>query len=146
MGDTAFLFDTNVISDATKPRPAPGLNRFLEQVELLNIFVSVVSLGEIRRGIEVADDPAKRAALMVWLQQDVLNRHAGRILPISGGVMETWALMIAATGRKPGQLPVFDGLIAATALHHRLTVVTRNTADFAAFGVPLFNPFSEELR
>ncbi len=145
MAEAPFLFDTNVISDATKPRPAPALREFLGEVDLPNIFVSVVSLGEIRRGIEIADDPLRRTALLIWLQNDILRRHAGRILPVTEGVMETWALMIAATGKKPGQLPVFDGLLAATALHHRLTVVTRNVADFRQFGVSIFNPFEDSL-
>lgn len=140
-----FLFDTNVISDATKPRPAPGLNRFLQQVDLTDVFVSVVSLGEIRRGIEIADDPLKRLKLLAWLKNEVLTRHAGRVLPVSEGVMEAWALMIAATGKKPGQLSVFDGLLAATALHHNLTVVTHNVTDFRKSSVATFNPFEETL-
>ncbi len=139
-----FLFDTNVISGATKPRPDAGLDRFLQQVDLTDVFVSVISLGEIRRGIEIADDPLKRLKLLAWLQNEVLTRHAGRILPVSEGVMEAWALMIAATGKKPGQLPVFDGLLAATALHHNLTVVTRNVTDFRNFGVDIFNPFKDQ--
>ncbi len=118
---------------------------FLQQVELTDVFISMISLGEIRRGIEIADDPLKRLKLLSWLQNEVLTRHAGRVLPLSEGVMEAWALMVAATGKKPGQLPVFNGLLAATALHHNLTVVTRNVTDFQKFGVSIFNPFEETL-
>ena len=140
-----FLLDTNILSETSKPRPNAGCLAFMTQVKLADIFISVITLGELKRGILVTNDPVKRAGLASWLQYDVYGVHESRILAVDDEVMSIWANMIVATGRKFGQLPVFDGLLAATALHHRLTVVTRNVANFRQFGVSIFNPFEDSL-
>ena len=117
----------------------------MQRVPLTDMFISVVTLGEIRRGIASADDPIKRAQLGHWLEHDVYGRFGSRFLSLDDEVMSTWAHMVVATGRKLGQLPMMDSLIAATALHHDLIVVTRNTADSGLFGIPMFNPFEDQL-
>lgn len=141
-----YLIDTNILSESSKPRPNALCMQFLEQLDLDRLFISVITLGELRRGVLMASDPGKRAALLHWLDNTIYAQHSSRILPVDDGVMQLWASMVIATGQKLSQLPALDSLISATALHHRLTVVTRNTADFGAFGVKLFNPFLDELR
>lgn len=136
-----YLLDTNVVSEATRKQPARGVVEFLQGHSPNALFLSALTIGEVEWGIENVADSAKRAALRQWVTHDLLPAYAGRILPIDEGVMVTWARMALATGRKPGQLPCMDALLAATALHHDLTVVTRNTSDFEAFGVTLLNPW-----
>ena len=137
-----YLLDTNVISEATKKRPDSGVAEFLRLQSPNALFLSALTIGEVEWGIENVSSMAKRAALRQWLSHDLLPAYAGRILPIDERVMVTWARMALATGRKPKQLPCMDALLAATALHQALTLVTRNTADFEAFGVPLVNPWT----
>lgn len=139
-----YLLDTNISSEATKAKPSSVLAEFLADIDLRDRFISAISIGEISRGIAIA--PAeKRVPLSAWLRRDIYQRHAGRILPLDEHVMDPWGKMIAVTGKRLGQLPVFDGLIAATALHYRLTGVPRNSTDFALFGVPQINPFETPL-
>jgi predicted nucleic acid-binding protein len=137
-----YLLDTNVVSEATRKRPDPGVVDFLRVQSPGVLFLSALTIGEVEWGIENVSDTARRAALRQWLSRDLLPAYTGRLLPIDEGVMLTWARMALATGRKPKQLPCMAALLAATALHHALTLVTRNTADFEGFGVPLVNPWS----
>ena len=139
-----FLLDTNVVSEATKKRPASGVVQFLQAQSPNDLYLSALTVGEVEWGIENVPDRAKRAALRQWLTRELLPAYSGRLLPIDEHVMLTWARMALSTGKKPGQLPCMDALLAATALHHGLTLVTRNTADFVLFGVPLLNPWESE--
>ncbi|WP_135230007.1 type II toxin-antitoxin system VapC family toxin [Deinococcus fonticola] len=136
-----YLLDTNVISEATKARPAPAVVAFLQGQPLSQLYLSAITLGELEWGTEQVTDPARRAALRQWLTHSVLPDYLGRILPIDEQVMVTWARMVMASGLKPKQLPCMDALLAATALHHDLTLVTRNRSDFQAFGIHLLNPW-----
>lgn len=135
-----YLLDTNVISEAIKPRPAPGVVNFLKSTPLTHLHLSSISIGEIEWGIEIVPDAGKRAALRQWLTHSLHPDYAGRILSINEEVMVTWARMVVSSGQKPKQLPCMDALIAATALHHHLTIVTRNNNDFTRFGVNVLNP------
>lgn len=131
-----------MVSEATKKQPDLGVAEFLRLQSPNDLFLSALTIGEVEWGIENVADMAKRAALRQWLGRDLLPAYAGRILPIDESVMVTWARMALATGRKPKQLPCMDALLAATALHQKLTLVTRNTTDFEAFGVPLVSPWT----
>lgn len=134
----AYLLDTCVLSELRKPGCNPGVSAWIARIQPSEAFLSVLTLGEIRRGIELQrrKSPAAAAALERWLHG--LEMHYGdRILPISGAVAGTWGRLA------PHQpLPVSDGLIAATALEHKLTVVTRNVPDFRRSGVNVLNPFT----
>lgn len=137
-----YLLDTNIISQATKPKPAPEIVTFLKNTPLAQLYLSSISIGEIEWGIEVVQDAAKRAALRQWFTHALLPDYAGRILPIDQEVMITWARMVVSGGKKPGQLPCMDALIAATAIHHGLMLVTRNEQDFKEFGADVLNPWA----
>ena len=134
----AYLLDTCVISELRKPGCNPGVSAWIARIQPHEAFLSVLTLGEIRRGIELhrRKSPASAASLERWLNG--LETHYGdRVLPITAAVADTWGRLA------PNQpLPVSDGLIAATALEHKLTVVTRNVPDFKRSGVNTLNPFS----
>ncbi len=126
-----------MLSELRKPKAHPGVTTWLAGISPDEAFLSVLTLGEIRRGIELrrARDQAAARALERWLL-GLEAHYADRILPITAAIADRW-------GRLPPAQPlrVTDGLIAATALEHKLTVVTRNTADFARSGVGLLDPF-----
>jgi predicted nucleic acid-binding protein len=139
---SGFLLDTNVISELLKPRPEPRLTKWLDSTDEELIFLSVLTIGEIRKGITLHPDPVRRAKLESFLASEVRSRFDGRILPVESSVAERWGLLTAkAKTDKNHTLPVIDGLLAATAQHHNLTLVTRNAKDVACTGVQLFNPW-----
>jgi predicted nucleic acid-binding protein len=105
------------------------------------LFLSVLTIGEIRKGIALLPDASRRVALEAWLDGHLAVRFDGRILPIDLRIAERWGRMAAQVAPKY-QLPVIDGFLAATAVEHNLTFVTRNTKDVIATGVPVFNPWT----
>jgi toxin FitB len=135
----SYLLDTNVISELRKrERGHPGVVRWAAAVDPQELHTSVLVIGEIRRGIELKrrTDAAQAGALTVWL--DKLRAGLGtRILPVDERIAEAWGRLGI-----PDPLPAIDGLIAATAIVHGLTVVTRNVADLARTGVTIFDPFA----
>lgn len=139
---SGFLLDTNVISELTKPIPEPKLVMWIEATDEELIFLSVLTIGEIRKDINLHPDSRKRAKLEAWLASDVRTRFEDRILPVNDAVAERWGLLTAkAKTEKNQKLPVIDGLLAATAQHHDLILVTRNVHDLVSTGVQLFNPW-----
>lgn len=139
---SGFLLDTNVIAEIIKLKPEPKVIQWLEATQEELLFLSVLTIGEIRKGIHLHPDAARRAKREAFLASDVRERFEDRILPIDDAVAERWGLLAAkAKTEKNHALPVIDGLLAATALHHDLTFVTRNAGDVAATGVPVFNPW-----
>ena len=135
-----FLIDTNVVSELIKPRPSSRVADWIDAQEEQLFHLSVLTLGEIRRGIVQLAPGGRRTALAAWLSGDLLTRFAGRILQIDQEVADRWGHLAGAKG---ATIPVIDGLLAATALQHNLTLVTRNTRDMARTGVGLFNPWSD---
>jgi len=138
---SGFLLDTNVVSDLRKPRPNAGLVEWIDAIDESNLFLSVITIGELRIGIEMHRDKKKRADLETWFVSDLMDRFAGRILPFDLGVAERWGRIEGRARSGSGKLPVVDSLIAATAIHHDLTLVTNNESDFARTGAAVLNPW-----
>jgi predicted nucleic acid-binding protein len=138
-----YLLDTNVVSEPTKRQPNVRVLRWYEaqQAEADKLFISVLTLGELRRGILLLDEGPRRRALFRWLEAEVETVFEGRVLNIDGAVMREWAGLQNHCQRQGRLLPAMDGLIAATAQAHGLILATRNIADFSATGVALVNPW-----
>jgi len=138
-----LLLDTNVLSEVQRPAPSAKVLAWLDTVDEDRAFISVASIAELRRGIALLDDGRRRAALTAWLAHDLPARFAERILPIDQAVAERWGDLMAQSRRSGVALSVMNGFFAATALANTLTLVTRNVKDFAAFGVPMLNPWGD---
>ena len=136
---SGFLLDTNVISELVRPKPELKVAAWIEATDEHLLFLSVLTLGEIRKRVMSVKDASLRVVLEAWLDSDLQLRFAGRILPVDEAVADRWG-RLAAAAKSP--VPVIDGLLAATALHHNLTLVTRNTKDVVATGVPVFDPWT----
>ena len=138
---SGFLLDTNVPSEFRSPRPEPRVVRWLDSVDEDSIFISVITLGELRKGCELLAAGKRRADLEQWLETEVRGWFANRILPITDAIAERWGKLDAKRQRLGLPLNTADGQIAATALEHDLTLVTRNVEDFKDLGVPILNPW-----
>lgn len=130
-----YLLDTNVVSELRRPRPHPGVLAWMQQISPERLHLSGVTIGEIQAGIEITreQDPAKAAELEAWLDR-VLATY--QVLAQDGPVFREWARLM----HRQSDTLITDALIAATAIVHRLTVVTRNVRDFEPFGVPTLDP------
>lgn len=136
-----WLLDTNVISELRRPRPSARVRSFIAGQRLEDLFVSTVTFAEIRFGIEAVGNATRRAELSDWLQHRVRPMFDQRVLEVSEDVMFRWRLLVEE-GRKAGHtFSQPDLIIAATALQHGLTVVTRDTGDYERTRVPLLNPW-----
>jgi predicted nucleic acid-binding protein len=138
-----FLLDTNVVSELMKPRPNRRVVAWVDATAETLMHLSVITIGEVRKGIDLLrDDDPRRAALQSWLDRDVRIRFAGRLLTFDDGVAERWGQLEAVAKKRRLTLPTIDAQLAATALHHGLTFVTRNTADVGSTRVPVFDPWN----
>lgn len=141
---SGWLLDTNVISELRRPRANARVRTFVAGQPLEELFVSTVTLAEIRYGIEMVDDPIRRVELNDWLLHKVRPMFDQRVLEVSEDVMFKWRLLVE-DGRKAGHtFSQPDLIIAATALQHGLTVVTRDTGDYQLARVPLLNPWVDD--
>jgi hypothetical protein len=141
---TGFLLDTNVVSELMKPRSNRRVAAFVDRVPEELLHLSVITIGEVRKGIDLlADADPRRAALQTWLDRDVRLRFAGRILAFDDAVAERWGQLEALLKKRRLTLPTIDAQLAATALQHNLTFVTRNSDHVAPAGVPVFNPWQD---
>ena len=138
-----YLVDTNIPSEFTRDRPDARVADFIRKAGRENLFLSVMTLGEICKGIDLLPVSQKRRSLQDWLDLDVRSWFANRILPVIEAIAERWG-HLAAVARKQGvTLAVVDGIIAATALEHNLALVTRNIKDYGGLGIALMNPWLE---
>jgi predicted nucleic acid-binding protein len=138
---SGFLLDTNVPSELTRPKSDPKVEAWLEDAEDEQLHFSVVSLGEILKGVTRLPESRRRTELQLWLDNTLRPWFAGRILPVTEPIAERWGIFSGQSLLRGKTIKVADGLIAATALHHDLTIVTRNVKDFEYLGVKLFNPW-----
>ena len=136
-----FLLDTCVISEVTKPKPSPEVITWLDRQMELSLFLSVITIGELQKGISKLPDSRKRQQLQEWVDQDLTRRFTGRILEIDREIAMRWGSMAGAAEQQGVTIPVLDGLLAATAIEYGLTMATRNTSDVMSTGVPLFDPW-----
>lgn len=136
-----YLLDTSVVNEAMRKRPAPAPLAWLAAQADDDLFISAITLGELRRGALLLSDGRKRRTLLRWIDADIKRAYAERILAADADVMERWAQLQADCQNEGRTLPVLDSLLAATALAHGLTLATRNVADFEGAGVPLLNPW-----
>jgi toxin FitB len=140
----SYLLDTNVVSEWTRPRPDPAVVAFLASTDEELMFLSVITLSELRRGVDRLPTGRRRVALDDWLKHDLIQRFDGRILDVDQEVASAWGRIIAQAERRGKTPGVMDVWIAATAEVQSLTVVTRNVADFATLVGRIFNPWSPE--
>ena len=136
-----YLLDTNVISELVARQPDPAVLTWMEGLDQTAVYLSVITIGEIHRGMERLPESAKRDRLRAWLTNDLLVRFGDRIVPIDAGVMMAWGSIIARLIREGRPLSAMDSLIAAQAIHHGYILVTRNEADFRDTGVQVVNPW-----
>jgi toxin FitB len=133
-----YLLDTNVLSELFKKTPGPKVLKWFDEINEDSLYLSVLTLGEIRKGIEKMDPGLKKTRLIHFMDKEVAQEFAGRILPVDEAVAETWRQLGARSARS---LPTVDALIGATALTHNLTLVTRNTQDFGFSNLRRWNPW-----
>jgi predicted nucleic acid-binding protein len=134
----SYLLDTNILSETVRRTPNKALIAWLDQLPAEALFVSVLTFGEIRKGIETLTDKGRREKLRLWLEHELPAWLEGRVLPVDLAVAERWGRLLAELGRP---VPTIDSLLAATALHHELRLVTRNSGDFDYPGLQVINPF-----
>ncbi len=136
-----YLLDTNVVSEWTKPRPNPGVADWLAQVDEDEVFLSVVTFAELRHGIERLPASRRRRHLDAWLRSELPHRFEGRIALVDGAIADEWGRLVARHEARGRPIQAMDGLMAATAQVHGLTLVTRNATDFELSVKSVLNPW-----
>lgn len=136
------ILDTCVISEVISQRPAPQVLAFLDSLEPDLTYLSVITIGEIVKGIEKLPDSQRKTRLREWLRTDLLVRFDEQILPLDTMVLLQWGALTARLEALGKTMPAMDSLIAATAFSNQMTLVTRNVSDFEATGVEIINPWS----
>ena len=136
-----FLLDTNCISELVRNQPEPRVLDWMEAADESLLYLSVLTLGEIRKGVARRPQGKRRTHLESWLEMELQARFSGRILSIDKAVADRWGVLAAGAKRAARSLSAIDGLLAATALHYGLTLVSRNISDFASTQVPVLNPW-----
>lgn len=134
----SYLIDTCAVSELARPTPEPRVVQWFNAAPPTALFVSVLTLAEIRKGVEKLPDGQRRARIAAWLDIELPEWFGDRVLSVDAAVADEWGRL---TAQVTPALPAVDGLIAATALHHRLTIVTRNVNDFSRSGADIVNPW-----
>lgn len=138
----SFLLDTNVVSEWVKPRPDPGVVAWCASIDEDRTFISVVTLAELRHGIERLSMGRRRLRLEEWLQHELLSRFDGRIISIDAAIGDAWGKVVARADKDGQPTNTMDAFLAATAELHQLTVVTRNIGDFRKLTTSVINPWN----
>ena len=137
-----YLLDTCLLSELRKPEPDAGVVAWVSDIDESRLFISVLCLGEIQKGVAKLEDGRRKNTFQHWLEKDLLVRFEGRILPLDLDMVLEWGFMSAATESQDKPAPVVDALLAVTAMVRNLTLVTRNVKDFAGFPVKVLNPWN----
>jgi len=138
---SGFLLDTNFVSELVRVRPEPRVVEWMRAAQENLLHLSVLTLGEIRKGATILPAGRKRDQLERWLEIDLPGQFGNRVLPINAEIAELWGAMAGQAQLRGIALAIIDGLVAATAHHHGLSVVTRNVKDFSVWGIPVVNPW-----
>jgi len=136
-----YLLDTCVISELVAKHPNPQVVDFVDALDSDGVYLSVITIGEIAKGVEKLPKSKRKQDLHSWLKEDLLVRFRGRIIPLDTEVFMQWGVLIARLESTGITLPAIDSLIAATTLTHTLTLVTRNVDDFSSTGIEIINPW-----
>lgn len=136
-----YLLDTNVISELVAARPNPRVVAWVDGLEPQGVYLSVITIGELCKGIEKLPDSKRKETLHDWLNNDLLIRFSGRILALDVDVMLTWGTLTARRKREGKPLAAIDSLIAALALHYQCCLATRNEDHFKEIGITIVNPW-----
>ena len=137
-----YLIDTNVLSELRRKSPNRDVVEWVSLRPASTLYLSVLTLGEIRKGVERLGEGPRQQQLLDWLEVELPNYFLGRVLAVDARTADRWGRLLGGAGRP---LPAVDSLLAATALQHDLTLVTRNTADFSGLGVRLINPWEDQV-
>lgn len=137
----SYILDTNVIAELVTIQPDPRVIQWIENIDTDTVYLSVITIGELKKGIAKMPDSQRKSALEDWLKDDLLVRFQDHLLPIDTAVMLTWGLLIARMETIGKPMPAIDSLLAATASQGEYTLVTRNVRDFEHTGILLLNPW-----
>ena len=136
-----YLLDTCVISEIIRPKPSPKVTKWIKSEEENNFYISVLTIGELHKGIEKLAESKRKEELHNWVENDLKERFWNKIIEIDIQVAMMWGKIQGMTERNGRTMPAIDSLIAATGITHHMTVVTRNTSDMTESGVALLNPW-----
>jgi toxin FitB len=136
-----WLLDTCVISELARSKPSNSVVNWVRSCDERELFLSVITIGELEKGIAKLPDSARRTLLEEWVRRDLAERFRNRLLVIDSNVAARWGALVGQSETRGQPLPVIDSLIAATSLQHGFTVVTRNTDDLQRCGARCFNPW-----
>jgi predicted nucleic acid-binding protein len=139
----SFLLDTAVVSELVRKSPSATVLKWVDGQDEASLYLSVLTIGELEKGVARLSASARRNRLLSWVRRDLVERFGGRLLPIDTRTATRWGSITGEPEKRGRPLPVIDCLIAATALVHGLTVVTRNVGDFERCGATCFNPWDE---
>ena len=136
-----YLLDTCVLSEYTRRKPEEKVFKWVDAIAEEELFLSAITIGEIKNGIERLENSHRKTELQVWLNDGIIQRFGQRILPLDAQTMLVWGSLSAKMGKAGQPVPVMDSLIVATALQNNLIIATRNVSDYLACGVQLINPW-----
>jgi predicted nucleic acid-binding protein len=137
----SYLLDTCVLSEFTRRTPDPHVICWMDSIDEEKLHLSVITIGEIRRGIERLSESRRKTDLFAWLSEDLIERFGQRILPLDIQTMSVWGSLVARIEKAGRIMPVMDSLIAAATMQYQLILATRNVSDFSSCGVQVVNPW-----
>lgn len=136
-----YILDTNVISEAISKLPNERVMNWMRSIDSQKLYLSVVTIGEIKKGIEKLSESRRKEDIKSWFENNLFTQFDGRILEIDIPTIILWGELVGKLEQRGRKLPAFDSLIAATAKYHNYTLVTRNEKDFVGIDINIFNPF-----
>ena len=140
-----YILDTNVVSELVARKVDPKVINWIDNIDSESVFLSVITIGELKKGIEKLPDSKRKKKLASWLEEDLLVRFRGRILPLDIPVLLTWGRLVAGLEREGKPIPAIDSLLAATSVQTGFTLVTRNTGHLEPAGISVLDPWMSQV-